>query len=546
MIPAFTGDQVRAWRMARNLDPGARCDAVSIARRLGGVQAQVTSSAEQAVAVRGAAPGAVAHALAGRTLVRTWAQRGTLHLLPSDEVGAYLSLLAAARTWEKSSWQRTFATVEQMDLLAEAAAAVLDGAVLTRAELVAAIMDRVGHRTGADALRESLGSGWGALLKPLAWQGVLCNGEGEAGRVTFTSPASWLPGWTGLPDPDAAAAVVVPAYLGAHGPATPAAFDQWLLRGATPRARVKGWFAALVDAGELALVDVDGERRHARTADLDALAEARPSGRVALLPAFDQLVLGPGTGRGRGPRPGPPRAGQPGRGLDRAGPRPGRAGGGRVGAGRRHSRDHGVRRRDRRRPRGGGGRTGCGAGAEPQRRRSRPEERHGRPGEGEHVAGGQHPTHDVHADELARPHPEQVEHRHPAGTGGDVGGQRGRGHQRQCAHHERHGERCGQPAPAQRGDRERDRHQREQRPDHGDQQELRDRARVGGAQHDRGDEGDDLQDQVDPRGHAPRRVGHQAPVLTRRCPLTGRPRRARTPRTWACARCTRAGRAGSR
>lgn len=300
MIPAFTGDQVRAWRMARNLDLGARCDAVSIARRLGGVQAQVTSSAEQAVAVRGAAPGAVADALAERTLVRTWAQRGTLHLLPSDEVGAYLSLLAVARTWEKSSWQRTFATVEQMDLLAEAAVAVLDGAVLTRAELVAAIMDRVGHRAGADALRESLGSGWGALLKPLAWQGVLCNGaapaDADAGRVTFTGPASWLPGWSGLPDPDAAAAVVVPAYLGAHGPATPAAFDQWLLRGATPRATVKGWFAALVDAGELALVDVDGERRHARAADLDALAEARPTGRVALLPAFDQLVLGPGTG----------------------------------------------------------------------------------------------------------------------------------------------------------------------------------------------------------------------------------------------------------
>lgn len=295
MTPSFTADQVRAWRMTRNLDLGERVDAVAVARRLGGVQAQVTSSADQAVAVRGAGPGAVAAALDERTLVRTWAQRGTLHLLPADEAGAYLSLLAAARSWEKGAWQRTYATAGQVAELAEAAAAVLDGAELTRAELVAAIVDR----TGDDTLRELLGSGWGAVLKPLAWQGVLCNGDAPtdegAGRVTFTSPASRLPGWRGLPDPDTAAAVVIPAYLGAHGPATPASFDQWLLRGATRRATLRRWFAELVEAGELVVVEVDGQERHARTADLDGLAAARPTGRVALLPAFDQLLLGPGT-----------------------------------------------------------------------------------------------------------------------------------------------------------------------------------------------------------------------------------------------------------
>jgi hypothetical protein len=299
MIPSFTAEQVTAWRMARCLDLGSgsgeHVDAVAVADRLAGVQAQVTSSAEQAVSVRGAAPGAVGAALAARTLLRTWAQRGTLHLLPVAEAGSYLSLLAAPRTWEKGSWQRTFATAAQIAELTEAAAEVLDGVELTRADLASAILDR----TRDGSLRELLGSGWGAVLKPLAWQGVLCNGDapadGDAGRVTFTSPATRFPGWAGLPDPDKAAGAVIPTYLGAHGPATPATFDQWLIRGASRKPDLRRWFAELVEAGELTVVEVDGERRHARTVDLDGLAAARPTGRVALLPAFDQLLLGPGT-----------------------------------------------------------------------------------------------------------------------------------------------------------------------------------------------------------------------------------------------------------
>ena len=293
MIPSFTTDQVTAWRMSRCLDLGEHVDAVAVAGRLAGVQAQVTSSADQAVAVRGAAPGAVGDALGARTLLRTWAQRGTLHLLPVAEAGSYLSLLAAPRSWEKGSWQRSFATAAQIAELTEAASEVLDGVELTRADLATAILDR----TGDESLRELLGSGWGAVLKPLAWQGVLCNGDApaDAGRVTFTSPASRFPGWTGLPDPATAAATVIPAYLGAHGPATPAAFDQWLIRGVSRKPDLRRWFADLAEAGELTEVDVEGERRYARTVDLDDLDRARPTGRLALLPAFDQLLLGPGT-----------------------------------------------------------------------------------------------------------------------------------------------------------------------------------------------------------------------------------------------------------
>src|SRR5207237_8758781 len=99
-------------------------------RRLCGVQAQVASAAELAVAVRQAAPaaGAVGAALAERRLVKTWAMRGTLHLLLPPEAGAYLSLVGAVRAWERPVWQRTFETSPtDLDAIAGAVAAALDG-----------------------------------------------------------------------------------------------------------------------------------------------------------------------------------------------------------------------------------------------------------------------------------------------------------------------------------------------------------------------------------------------------------------------------------
>ncbi len=283
-------DQVRSWRVRRQLlDRPEGASAARIVGRLCGVQAQVASAAEQAIAVRRPSPvtGEAAKALESRELVKVWAMRGTLHLLPAGDAADYLSLMAAARTWEKGSWQKTFATAGQLAAITEAAREALHGTVLTREELAA----RIVRHTGDDSPAELLGSGWGAVLKPLAWQGYLCHGPGDGTRVTFTSPETWLDGWTGLPDPDEAAERVIPAYLGTYGPATMDTFDQWLIRGASRKASLRRWFGS----GTLTEVTVDGRAAYARTADLDDLAAAEPLPGVRLLPAFDQFVLGPGT-----------------------------------------------------------------------------------------------------------------------------------------------------------------------------------------------------------------------------------------------------------
>jgi Winged helix DNA-binding domain len=289
----ISGRAASAWRLTRqHLDPVDGTGALEVTRRLCGVQAQVPSAAALAVAVRQAHPdlNATSRALATRTLVRTWAMRGTLHLLPAAGAADVLSLLASAHTWEKGSWQKSFASIETMETLAQAVwDALADGSALTREKLV----ERVLAVTGDDTVVDHLRSGWGPLLKPLAWQGILFQGPSGDQRVTFVRPDRWLPDWPGLPDPDEAAGRVIEAYLGAFGPATPEAFDQWLLRGATPRPRLRAWFQALGDA--VTAVDVDGATEYARTADLDQLTSIRPGPIVRLLPAFDQYVLGPGT-----------------------------------------------------------------------------------------------------------------------------------------------------------------------------------------------------------------------------------------------------------
>lgn len=250
------------------------------------------SAAELAVSARTASGtrAAVAAALAGGRLVRTWSVRGTLHVLPLPAAARQLSLLASARSWHKGSWQREFAPVPVMAALAELVGRALEGEPLTREELVAAVDGQVNHGDLAERLR----SGWSALLKPLAWQGILCQGPPRGHHVTFTRPDRLLPDWPGLPDPSDAGPIVVRDYLSAFGPATIEAFDAWLLRGATPKAELRKWFTDCGD--DIVHVDVEGRPALVLRADLDELTATPPAAdTVHLLPHFDQYVLGPGT-----------------------------------------------------------------------------------------------------------------------------------------------------------------------------------------------------------------------------------------------------------
>jgi hypothetical protein len=152
----------------------------------------------------------------------------------------------------------------------------------------------VTRRRSLKHVGEALSSGWGTLLKPLAWQGDLCFGPSRGNRVTFRLPEDASSRWAGVPDAEEAAPLAIANYLRAYGPTTIGAFGAWLAGGWFGTRQLKRWFAELGEA--VAEIRVDGEPRQMLAEDVDSLMTAKPSKSVRLLPGFDQYVLGPGTG----------------------------------------------------------------------------------------------------------------------------------------------------------------------------------------------------------------------------------------------------------
>ncbi|MFI6321866.1 winged helix DNA-binding domain-containing protein [Nonomuraea sp. NPDC050556] len=284
-----TWEQIFAWRLDRQfVTAGDGANAVEVARRLCGVQAQVASSARHAIALRTPDADTETPLWHDRTLVKTWLMRGTLHLLPADQLPDYCAALATLRAWEKGSWQRGHGvTAAEIGAIIEAVPQALSKNHLTREELVDAVVEV----TGDEHLRDALTSGWGALLKPLSRLGELCYGPPRDGKVTFASPRDWLPRWPEeLPPHEEAGVRVARAFLAAHGPATMEMFDTWLFGGVAKKSVLKAWFNGL--APELTEVDAQGTKLLALKEHLDDLAAAEPDGRVHLLPGFDQYILG--------------------------------------------------------------------------------------------------------------------------------------------------------------------------------------------------------------------------------------------------------------
>lgn len=108
--------------------------------QLGGVQAQLMSSAELTLWARidDLEPEAVQQALwEERCLVKTWAMRGTLHLLPASELQLWQIVPRLDRRYLRPAWLRYFGmSAEELERLAVAVAQVLEGRLLTRQELV--------------------------------------------------------------------------------------------------------------------------------------------------------------------------------------------------------------------------------------------------------------------------------------------------------------------------------------------------------------------------------------------------------------------------
>src|SRR3712207_1356741 len=175
-VTSLTWPQVLAWRLTRQyLDRRAtREDALGVVSQICGLHAQVMSSAELTLWARtdDLEPDAVQKALwEERSLVKTWAMRGTLHLLPAAELPLWVGAQGALKPrYHTPSWLRHFdLTREEAEALVAAIPEALDDRMLTREELA----QEVGRIVGSEELGGKLRHSWGTLLKPAAFQGHL-------------------------------------------------------------------------------------------------------------------------------------------------------------------------------------------------------------------------------------------------------------------------------------------------------------------------------------------------------------------------------------
>jgi uncharacterized protein YcaQ len=286
-MESLTWENVRAWRLERQglAERVPRKRMLEVAGQICGLHAQVLSSAELTLWARvdGITNGAAAKALwEDRSLVKLWAMRGTLHLLPASEYWTWQAGLSTYDHYLKPSWFKYFGlSRDEFDLMVETIGEVLHDRVLTREELAEAVADRSGSSELGEKMRES----WGAMLKPASFNGKLCFGPSTGQKVGFTHPESWLGGKKKV-DQDEALMEITRRYLGSNGPSTREEYGRWwAVSPAKALARIK----KLGD--EVAEVDVEGTACWMLAAEVEAAAAAKPAKRVNLVPAFDQYVI---------------------------------------------------------------------------------------------------------------------------------------------------------------------------------------------------------------------------------------------------------------
>lgn len=155
----LTWDQVRAWRLSHHhlhqRAPGGKL--LDVVGDMCGLHAQVQSSAEvQAWArVEGISPEDLRRALwEERSLVRTWAMRGTLHVLRAQDLPLFVAALHQHDRWWKGAWLRMIGfSAEELRAILDAIHNSLGVRPITREQLADKVAERVGGRSGANAVR---------------------------------------------------------------------------------------------------------------------------------------------------------------------------------------------------------------------------------------------------------------------------------------------------------------------------------------------------------------------------------------------------------
>ncbi len=283
IMRSLSEDEVLRLRMRSQLLAGAEgANVHEVVFRMCAIQSQDTRAARLAIRPRSRGLDAAAVTRAcneERSVVRTWAMRGTLHMLTAEDVGWVVNLL---RPKPSAGRRRRLELGLDDELLSRALPLIWEivhaEGPLTRAELVRRLAEK-GVRI------DPSGQAPAHLIGYAAWHELVCRGPDRDDEPTYVLLEDWV-GKQPEPDPEEALAELTRRYVGAHGPAGVEDFAQWVGFSAS---EARCGFASISD--ELEMVRAAGQPAalliRAQPDDLDGGKSC-----IRLLPQFDAYLLG--------------------------------------------------------------------------------------------------------------------------------------------------------------------------------------------------------------------------------------------------------------
>ncbi|QIP14879.1 winged helix DNA-binding domain-containing protein [Spirosoma aureum] len=218
----MTDSAINQHRLASHqITQSAFTKPVDVVTWFGAMQAQDFLAAKWALGLRlpGSTEGTIEQAIADRSIIRTWAMRGTLHLIAADDIRWLLNLLRPRLYVACSSLLRKLELDEKtlVKSYEAMARAMQGGKQLIRSELKDAL-EQVGIQT--HDLRIN------GLLVRAAFDGLICCGVRRGSENTYTLLDEWVPATKSM-GRDEALAELTKRYFMSHGPATIQDFVWW-------------------------------------------------------------------------------------------------------------------------------------------------------------------------------------------------------------------------------------------------------------------------------------------------------------------------------
>lgn len=245
--------------------------------RMGAMQAQDYIGAKWSLGLRipGSTDAQIEQALDQASIVRTWALRGTLHLVAADDL-RWLLALVAPRVIARSEWRYRQMGLDAHTLArsSELLARALEGRRrLRRSALLAEL------RAQGIAVDEQRGT---HMLQRASLAGLICQSAAPSNDPIYIAIDSWLP-QRALPPHSQALAELALRFFSSHGPATLADFIWW--SGLTAAEARAGLADSAPQLDELRAGDQVYWHAGAQHAD----SAPQPA---YLLPGFDEYLLG--------------------------------------------------------------------------------------------------------------------------------------------------------------------------------------------------------------------------------------------------------------